>query len=64
MMSSWVLILIIYTHRVEANQTPDRPIESATTASFYTEAACNAAGQDVLTHFPGRVTWLCEPGQK
>jgi hypothetical protein len=64
MVSSWVLILFIYAHKVEANELPDRAIESATTASFYTEAACNAAGQDVLSHFPGRVTWLCEPGQK
>ena len=64
MISGWILILFIYPHRGSATSVPDRPIEGATTAALNTEAACNAAGQDVLLHFPGRVTWLCEPQQK
>lgn len=64
MMTGWVLILFIYAHRGGETSVPDRPIVAATSAAFGTEAACNAAGQDALTHFPGRVTWLCEPQQK
>ena len=63
-MSGWVLILFIYAHQANTSSLPDRPIVAATAAAFNTEAACNAAGQDALSHFPGRVTWLCEPQQK
>lgn len=63
-MSGWVLILFIYAHQGSTTSLPDRPIVAATSAAFNTEAACNAAGQDALSHFPGRVTWLCEPQQK
>ncbi len=59
-MTGWVLILFIYARQGDASSLPDRPIVAASTAAFNTEAACNAAGQDVLQHFPGRVTWLCE----
>ncbi len=64
MITGWVLILFIYARAGTETSLPDRPIDGATTAVFSTEAACNAAGRDALSHFPGRVAWLCEPQQK
>lgn len=59
-MTGWVLILFLYARQGSASSLPDRPIVAATTAVFATEAACNRAGEDALSHFPGRVSWLCE----